>query len=182
MPAARDNQAMLILRPLASSDFPLLVQWINAPHVARWWDGTVDIEKVKEKYGPRLQADSPTSVFVIEVEQSPIGFIQCYRHSQYPDWEQLIGITNGAGIDYLIGDNHFTGKGLGQIAIKNIVEIAFNLYPEIDVVLSAPQKDNRASWRALEKAGFERVAEKQLHSDCPSDAGLSYIYALKRPQ
>jgi aminoglycoside 6'-N-acetyltransferase len=168
------------LRPLAPADFPLLVQWINEPHVARWWDGTADMASVNTKYSPRLDMGSPTRVFVIQIDNFSVGMIQCYRHRDYPDWERTVGIEGGAGIDYLIGDTRFTGKGIGAQAIREIAKIAFAIYPEIKVVLSVPQKENRASWRALEKAGFDRVDERKLESDCPSDAGVSYIYAFSR--
>ncbi len=180
MPSSPSDNCQVTLRPLMRSDFHHLATWINAPHVARWWDGAASDESVKSKYEPRLENDSPTQVFVIEVDQVPVGIIQCYRHKDYPDWERTIGIADGAGIDYLIGDSKYAGKGIGVLAIQKIVEIAFNLYPDIHAVLSVPQKDNRASWRALEKAGFKRMDERKLESDCPSDAGVSYIYELRR--
>jgi aminoglycoside 6'-N-acetyltransferase len=52
---------------------------------------------------------------------------------------------------------------------------------DIDVIVAAPQADNRASHRALEKAGFPLADERQLDSDDPSDAGPSAIYTLTRP-
>jgi len=33
---------------------------------------------------------------------------------------------------------------------------------------------------ALERAGFSLVAERKLESKCPSDAGKSRIYAIRR--
>src|SRR5436309_11051192 len=44
----------------------------------------------------------------------------------------------------------------------------------------SPQADNYASRRALEKAGFTLLEERQLDSDDPSDAGPSAIYTLAR--
>jgi aminoglycoside 6'-N-acetyltransferase len=43
-----------------------------------------------------------------------------------------------------------------------------------------PQAANYASRRALEKAGFRLLDERQLDSDDPSDAGPSAIYARGR--
>lgn len=40
---------------------------------------------------------------------------------------------------------------------------------------------NRASWRALEKAGFIRIAEGDLVPDNPIDPPLHVIYRLDRP-
>jgi aminoglycoside 6'-N-acetyltransferase len=44
-----------------------------------------------------------------------------------------------------------------------------------------PQQENVASWRALEKAGFERIFAGPLESDDPSDSGPAFVYALRRP-
>ncbi len=175
-----DELTTITLRPLERQDFKLLIKWLNTPHVAQWWDGQVDIESVISKYEPRLQHESPTKVYVIQMDDRSIGIIQCYRHSDYPDWDHAIGIEKAAGIDYLIGESACTGKGIGSAAIGEIKNIAFNIYPDIEVIVSAPQKDNRASWRALERAGFERIDERKLKSDCPSDSGISYIYVCQR--
>jgi aminoglycoside 6'-N-acetyltransferase len=156
------------------------VEWINSPHVARWWDGEADMHSVTEKYEPRVQNDSPTTVFVIQLGAQPVGFIQCYRHKDYPDWDRAVGIGAAAGIDYLIGDPSCIGKGIGSRAIRAMTKIVFDMYSDVDVVVSAPQRDNRASWRALEKAGFTRVSERKLDSDCPSDSDISYIYEIRR--
>jgi len=38
-------------RPLSRSDFPLLLEWLSAPHVAAWWHETLDLASVHAKYG-----------------------------------------------------------------------------------------------------------------------------------
>jgi aminoglycoside 6'-N-acetyltransferase len=49
------------------------------------------------------------------------------------------------------------------------------------VIVAAPQADNHASRRTLEKAGFTLADTRQLDSDDPSDAGPTAIYTLTRP-
>ena len=124
---------------------------------------------------------SLTHVFIAEVNNQPVGFIQCYRHADYPDWDKIVGIKKAAGIDYLIGEPEFLGKGIGSQMIHQIAQIAFDLFPDIDLILSTPQKLNLASCRALEKAGFKKLEERKLRSKDPSDAGVACIYALYRP-
>lgn len=166
----------IALRPIRIDDFPRLVEWINAPHVARFWDGQTDLATVTEKYGPRLNADSKTHVFIANINDVPIGMIQCYRHADFPAWNATVGIQKAAGIDYLIGNLEFVGKGIGPLIIQEMVTLAFEIYSDIDVVVSAPQQENRASCRALEKAGFILKESRKLDSDCISDAGVSCIY------
>ena len=40
--------------------------------------------------------------------------------------------------------------------------------------------ENRASWRALESAGFARVAEGELEPDNPADTRAHVVYQLTR--
>ena len=82
------------LRPLERNDFDQLLLWLNAPHVSHWWEGTVDIHAVEDKYEPRLSPDSPTRVYVIEAGARSVGIAQCYRHSHYLEWNHAIGIGN----------------------------------------------------------------------------------------
>lgn len=164
------------LRPLEIDDLPRLVDWINAPHVARFWDGLTDLAALTAKYGPRIGGDTKTHVFIANLNDVPIGMIQCYRHDDFPDWNATVGIDNAAGIDYLIGNLEFIGQGIGPHIIREMVKRAFELYTDIDTIVSAPQQDNRASCRALEKSGFTLKECRKLDSDCISDAGVSCIY------
>lgn len=108
--------------------------------------------------------------------------IQCYRHADYSDWEAAVGVQSAAGVDYLIGEARNRGRGIGSAAIAAFTAVVFGFYPDVDVIVSVPQKDNRASCRALEKAGFTLLSEPELNTGDPSDAGVSAIYSLARPE
>jgi RimJ/RimL family protein N-acetyltransferase len=172
----KQNSFLVSLRLLQREDFVCLLKWLNAPHVMRFWDGKKGIDQIIAKYEPLLEDNSPTRVYIIEANNIPIGFIQCYRHADHPEWEHLIGIDKAAGIDYLIGDVNYIGRGIGPQAIALMTKTIFDIYPEIDVVVSDPQLTNKQSWRALEKVGFERFDERKLESD----ADVSCIYVYKK--
>ena len=53
-------------------------------------------------------------------------------------------------------------------------------YPDVRCVVAAPQQENVASWRALEKAGFTRAWSGVLDSDDPSDDGPAFVYRIDR--
>jgi aminoglycoside 6'-N-acetyltransferase len=172
---------VVTLEPLRREHFPLIVQWLNAPHVQKWWrDGEASGESVEYKYSPRIAEDSTTRVFVINIDGVSAGLIQCYRHADYPDRDTDVSVENAAGADYFIGEPDLTGRGHGSAAIDAVVGIAFDIYPDVDCVVAVPQAENRASCRALEKAGFTLTDIRDLNSDDPSDAGLSAIYVRRR--
>ena len=169
MPA--DGSERISFRPLALDDLRLVQRWLAEPHVARWWRSSATEEHVRAEYEPCIAGTDPTEVFVIELDEAPIGLIQRYLLADYPDWARALGIAEGAGIDYLIGEGRFTGTGIGTRCIRAFTQHVFERYPEAPLVTADPQQDNAASWRALEKAGFERVFAGQLESDHPSDSG-----------
>jgi RimJ/RimL family protein N-acetyltransferase len=105
--------------------------------------------------------------------------IQCYRHCDYPDCDKEIAIDNAIGIDYLIAAPDLTNQGVGTQAIKMMARMALTLFPQLHTVVASPHKDNIASCRALEKAGFTFVREAKLASAFPAE-GTSCIYEKRR--
>jgi aminoglycoside 6'-N-acetyltransferase len=175
----------LSFRPLERSDFPLLAEWLGAPHVDSWWPGPNDLPAIEAKYGPRVDGIEPTEVFVVEADHEPIGMIQRYRIRDYPEWEQAIRAvaipTDAAGIDYLIGVPTLVGRGVGPKIIGRFVDETWRQLPDVSAIAVSVQQANRQSWRALEKVGFRRAWDGMLASDDPSDAGPSYIYLRHHP-
>ena len=172
-------------RPLDRGDFPLLAQWLGAPHVEVWWREEHDAAAVEARYGPAVDGVEPIEVFVVEGDGQPVGLIQRYRLSDHPEWERALAVAamleDAACIDYLIGVETLTGRGLGGEIIGRFVEDTWERYPEVPAIVVSVQQENRRSWRALEKAGFERAWAGMLDSDDPSDEGPSYVYVRYRP-
>jgi aminoglycoside 6'-N-acetyltransferase len=72
-------------------------------------------------------------------------------------------------VDYLVGEPDMRGRGLAVAMISRVSAGA-------DVIVPVAA-GNVASWRALERAGFVRVAEGDLEPDNPIDPPLHYVYA-----
>ena len=66
--------------------------------------------------------------------------------------------------------------------IAAIVEDTWSAYPDSTAIMVAVVAGNRPSWRALERAGFHRVAEGPMEPDNPIDDPLHYLYRVDRPQ
>jgi aminoglycoside 6'-N-acetyltransferase len=177
---------------MTREDFPALATWLRTSHVEAWFPwlhGDTDPRAaVEAEYGPCIDGRDPTELFVIVAEGQPVGFIQRYRISDNPSWAAALsaaltaaGDTSAAvGFDYAIGELDATGRGVGSEAIRQLLADTFGRYPDVDSVIVAMQQANRPSWRALERVGFERRWAGLLDSSDPSDAGPSYIYAIRR--
>jgi aminoglycoside 6'-N-acetyltransferase len=178
------TDAALRYRRLTRADFPVVSQWLAQPHVARWWRQAHSLEAVEGEYGPAVDGRDPTDVFIVEHDGRPVGLIQRYRLDANADWQKVLAPTgtpqDALSIDYLIGDEDLTGRGLGPRMIADCVAEGWQLHPDLSAVVVPVQQANRASWRALEKAGFERAWSGMLDSDDPSDEGPSHVYVLLR--
>ena len=165
-------------RPLQRSDFPLLQEWLAAPHVAVWWNERPDPASVEAKYGPRVDGSEPTHVFVIERQGRPVGWIQWYLWADYPEHARQLGaIPSSAGMDLAIGEAAMTGFGLGPVAIREAARLIFS-DDAVSAVVTDPEENNLRSLRAFEKAGFRAVRTVQLAGeDCKRQ-----VMRLDRPR
>jgi aminoglycoside 6'-N-acetyltransferase len=190
----------LVFRPLDRSDLPLLAEWLGRPHVAQWWREPSDPAAVEAAYGPLIDGSDPTEGFIAVREGpgpgQPFAFLQRYRLDDNPQWQRAIAaalaesaqggapngvdVGTGAGIDYLIGDQSMTGRGLGRQMIDAFVDLTWDRHADITAVVVAVDQGNEASWRALEGAGFLRAWAGLLDSDDPSDQGPHYLYVKHR--
>jgi aminoglycoside 6'-N-acetyltransferase len=156
-------QASISFRPLRRSDFPLLQEWLSAPHVAAWWHEPLDLAGIHAKYGPRVDGTEPTHVFVIEHAGRPVGWIQWYLWSDYAKHALQLGAElSSAGIDLAIGELKMTGLGLGTVAIRQFLRQTVFADPSLSAVITDPEDANFASLRAFQKAGFTVTSTVQL--------------------
>jgi aminoglycoside 6'-N-acetyltransferase len=171
-------------RRLERADFALLSDWFARPHVEPWWREEHDLASIEQHYGPSVDGADPTELFIVENDGQPVGFAQRYLFDDNPGWLSSLApagtYAEAAGIDYLIGEETMTGRGFGPLMINEFVEQTWQRYPGTGQVVVAVQQANRRSWRALEKAGFERTWAGTVTSDDPSDCGPSYVYVRRR--
>jgi RimJ/RimL family protein N-acetyltransferase len=156
-------KASISFRPLERSDFPLLQEWLSAAHVAAWWNELLDLSGVEAKYGPRVDGAEPTYMFVIEQEVRPIGWIQWYLWSDYPEHARQLGAEpTSAGIDLAIGELSMTGLGLGPVIIRQFLDQFVFTNSNICAVVADPEESNIRSLHTFRKAGFNLANTVQL--------------------
>jgi len=145
-------------RPLTADDLPLLYEWLQREHVQRWWTDRETYDEVVQHYLPAIEGSEPTDLYLILSEGLPVGFIQTYRVSDYPEYRDLVAVEEGvAGVDLFVAEPELTGRGFGSEALRRFVaDIVFS-DPEIHACVADPDAENIASLRAFEKAGFRVV-------------------------
>jgi aminoglycoside 6'-N-acetyltransferase len=115
-------------------------------------------------------------VFVVVLDEEPIGWCQWYLCAADPEWAAEIGAQPGdVGVDYAIGDRGRVGHGEGTNLVAALVDKVWAAHPGCGVVAD-PEAQNAASRGVLEKNGFKLVAVKSLGSE-PTDDPMA-IYRL----
>lgn len=184
--AAVGSAASLTWRPLAAADLPLLARWLAEPPVARWWNHETTPAALERDFGASVRGEEPGEDLVVLLDGRPVGILQRARVADYPEdlaeLASLVEVPAGAVmIDYLLAEDAPRGRGLGTRLIAMAVARTWRDHPDAPAVVVAVVAGNRASWRALEKAGFTRVAEGDLAPDNPVDPPLHYLYRVDRP-
>jgi len=122
--------------------------WLSSEHVKQWWnDGDDTLEKVSLHYGN--ESEDVVRFILIEVneeanhEEKSIGYFQYY----FTDDETI-------GIDQFIGEESHIGRGIGEQAIKQFVELIDKRRHPSQIILD-PSPQNRRAIRCYEKVGFK---------------------------
>jgi aminoglycoside 6'-N-acetyltransferase len=173
-------------RPLARSDFPLLCGWLTQPHVLRWWADDASPEGVEADYGASIDGSEPCDVFIAHRDGTAIGLVQRLRLAAYPEYlrdiEAIVPVPAGTwSIDYLVGDPADTRRGWGSGMVAAFTRRLWEDDAVAAAVIVPVHAENVASWRALERAGYARIATGLLEPDNPADHRKHYLYRIDRP-
>jgi aminoglycoside 6'-N-acetyltransferase len=145
-------------RPLTEDNLPLVEEWLHREHVRRWWRD--DLSESLAEYRAAIQGREPTDHYLVVVDGRPVGMIQTYLVSDYPEWEEVVQVGAGiAGVDLLIGEVELIGQGLGPRVLEEFARDVVFADPETTACIATVEEPNRRSWRAFEKAGFRHVQD-----------------------
>ncbi len=153
--------------PLQKNHFPLLLKWLQAPHVKAWWSQSSrwTTALVTEKYDTYVDGykvvgedHKPIHAYVIKVDDTPVGYIHHYNVRDFfreYDYSMHDLPPSCAGFDWYIGEATYIGKGIGtkvlELFLNTIVLKTFKA-----VFIDADSK-NVIAIRVYEKVGFKKL-------------------------
>ena len=165
---------------LTRADLPLMHRWLNNAEVALWYGVGDDnrknptIDEVIAEYEENFVPDPKNLAFVILLDGRQIGYIQCYRLGDYPDYaKELDEDPDAWAIDILIGED-VRGQGVGARAIERLVEEHIFSRPAVTTCFISPDPENERAKRAYARAGFRYVKTVWLESE------KGYEYVMRR--
>lgn len=149
---------MLELRPVNDSDIPLITIWLNKEHVKRWYEVPhlgVSVNDWIYELEERNGEFNWITHFIVLWQDRPIGFCQYYKcvDSKEEDFGTL-PIKGSYGIDYLIGEEAYLGKGLGKKMVMMLTDKVFS-FPDAGRVTADIDNENKASEGTLLSCGFK---------------------------
>ncbi|MDR2889746.1 MAG: acetyltransferase [Lachnospiraceae bacterium] len=166
---------MLTLRALEDSDVPLVSEWLNKEHVKRWYELPhmgVGIDDWLAEINARDGDFKWITYQIVLWQGKPIGFCQFYRCEDSIDEDfGTMPIEGAYGIDYLIGESDYLGRGLGKQMIGLLME-TIGSFPDAKRITADIDQDNRASARSLLSCGFVLL----------DDEGSRYVWEDKSKQ
>jgi len=176
----------VVLRPLTRADFPLLCRWLAEPLVARWWAHESTPEAVERDFGPSLDGEDVSALYVGEVAGEPVGLVQVPDRGlsgvRREELAPVCPVPAGAlSIDYLVGEPTARGRGIGAGLIAAAVARGFADHPSADDVLVPVALGNVASWRALQRAGATWYGAGEMEPDNPVDPRDHLVHRFTRP-
>ncbi len=152
---------LISFKSLSKSDIKQIYDWIQQPHVKKWWQDPENWDEFKQKFEDKLQSQY-RACFVIYIENEPIGYIQTYQANRFFEW--LHQPEGTYGMDLFIGDSDFIGKGYGTQIVSKFVKELFK-WPQVARIIINPDINNIAAVRAYEKAGFKKLYEIKREND-----------------
>ena len=161
------------LRPFAMDDLPALVRHANDPSVAANLTDAFP-HPYTEENGRAFLEEAMKSVPLrrcIDIGGEACGAIGLHPK---PDlWRRNMELG------YWLAKEH-RGRGIMTEAIKQIVPIGFETFPEVDRIYATPFGSNIASQKALEKAGFKLEAKLEGTLIKLGRKEDEWIYAVRR--
>ena len=91
----------------------------------------------------------------------------------------LRGAENTVEIGYWVHVD-FVGKGIVTMVSQSLTELAFAIWPEIDIVEIHHDEANIASGKVALRLGFQHVRTVERIPEAPSDSGVGYHWAMVR--
>lgn len=150
------SEPVVALRAMTRADLRDVVRWRRQPHVARWFDtgaSPTDADIV-DRYLPRITGEEPTRMFVVEAHGRSVGMLQDYLISDHPEFAVLTPDPAAIGVDYLIGEPAWLGRGVGTAMLRRWFAVAHEGYPDALTYFAAPDHRNTASRALLLRVGF----------------------------
>jgi RimJ/RimL family protein N-acetyltransferase len=151
----------LQVRLCAEQDVDLVTEWMNAPHVARFWQQAWPRRRVADYLGDQL-AGTVSRPCLGLLDGRPVSYWEFYRAALDPLAEVYPARPHDLGVHVLIGELTRTARGVGSALLDAVRAGLLAADPDCGRIVAEPDVANVASVRAFRRAGFTQAGEVRL--------------------
>jgi len=177
-------------RSLTKKDLPIIFQWIKEPHVREFWDNSQAhcddiINFIDCRIKPSSYANGMYVYWIALDDDVPYALLMTIKESIAEDIKQiklnnLSKTGTSYGIDYMIGNKAYLGRGLGATTLAQFINFfRTEIDPIADTFFIDPAADNPKAKHVFMNAGFDYI-DDFIMSGKVSKRGKKHHLLMKR--
>lgn len=167
-----------------------IVSWLAEPHIMEFWDNTQahkdDILNFAEgRKTPSSYADGQYVYWIASLEHEPFAMLMTIQETHKEDIGQeklkrLSKTGHTYGLDYMIGNAKFFGKGYGSKTLSDFIDyFRTSIDPKADTFLIDPASDNPKAKHVYMKAGFKHACDFMMEGDVSGAGKVHHLLCRK---
>ncbi|ETW24255.1 GNAT family N-acetyltransferase [Mycobacterium gastri] len=150
------------LRPLEPDhDLDVVHSWMNDPEVARFWRKPWPRVHIAA-YLRRQHRSAHSEPYLGLLNGVAMSYWELYRADLDPLAQHYPARQHDAGVHMLLGPAEYRGRRLAVDLLRAVSTWQLGADPHAARVVAEPDVDNVRMIRALEHAGFRRIADMNL--------------------
>ena len=172
------------------SHVDVIFSWLSEPFVQEFWDNTQGhkddiLNFVNGRKESSNYCDGKYFYWIASCDGHPFAMLMTIQETKedHIDGIKLNHLSktgNTYGIDYMIGDKNYFGKGYGAKTLSEFIDFFRGEFDaSADTFIIDPATDNPRAKHVYMKAGFEHITDFVMSGDC-SGAGKPHHLLIKR--
>lgn len=167
-----------------------IFNWLTEPHIMEFWDNTQAhkddiVNFVQGRTIPSSYAGGGYVYWIAYLEDEPFAMLMTIQETHKEDigeekLKRLSKTGHTYGLDYMIGNSKFFGKGYGSQTLSDFIDFfRESIDPKADTFLIDPDSANLRAKHVYMKAGFKHVCDFMMEGDV-SGAGKVHHLLLRK--
>jgi len=156
-------------------DLDLVHGWMNAPHVAPFWDQAWSRERWADELGTQL-AGSYSRPYIVEMSGRPFMYVELYRAARDVVADHYPALPHDIGLHGAIGEPDMAGRGIAFRFWLHILPAVFAAEPQCRRVVTDPAAEHTVA-RRLDEGVARRVGGSMLGEvQLPHKRAALFVY------
>lgn len=154
-----DRESRFSFRPLARADLPQMLAWLSDPDVAPWYTAEeLSADGMESEFGEMIDGIDPVRGFIASVDSHAVGYIQCYRLGDHPDYLAQLNLDpDDVSTDLFLGDPAYRNHGWGAPMLRAFHQLIVFADPAVERAAIMPNPRNARAIAAYQKVGFTPI-------------------------